>query len=121
MNISVEAHNIELSPEWKKKLEARLDDLSDPRDPVISARATCTFNPGQQPPAEVNMVLKMRGKNIVINKRADHVDAALQKVLDTVKREIHQFYDMRTEHRVRPGKEGEEAAAPVIPVDETDN
>lgn len=114
MKISVEAQNIELSPEWKDKIQERLEDLSDSRDPVISARATCSFRQGQQPPADVNLVVKMRGKNIVIKKSAEHVDAALHKVLDTFKREIRSFYDQRAEHHGRTRDEELEAAVPPL-------
>ena len=103
MNVTVEAQNIVLSPEWKRQVESRLSDLSDPRDPVIKARTICSYHQSQHPPAEVNLVVNLRGKNIVINKRGEHVDAALKKALDTVKREIRQFYDLRIAHRAKSG------------------
>ena len=103
MNITVEAQNIVLSPEWKRQVVSRLSDLSDPRDPVIKARTICSYHQGQHPPAEVNLVVNLRGKNIVVNKRGEHVDAALKKALDTVKREIRQFYDLRIAQRAKSG------------------
>jgi ribosome-associated translation inhibitor RaiA len=99
MNISVEAQNLDLAPHWKRQLEERLTDWSDPRDPVINARSTFCFRSKEIPPAEVTLVLSMRGKNIVVSKRADSVDAALNRVLDTTKREIRRFYDLRSDKR----------------------
>ena len=99
MNISVEAQNVDLAPHWKRQLEQRLADWSDPRDPVITARSTFCFRSKEIPPAEVTLVLSMRGKNIVVSKRADNLDAALNRVLDTTKREIRRFYDLRSDKR----------------------
>lgn len=99
MNISVEAQNVDLAPHWKRLLEERLADWSDPRDPVINARSTFCFRSKEIPPAEVSLVLSMRGKNIIVSKRADSIDAALNRVLDTTKREIRRFYDLRSDKR----------------------
>ncbi|MBN1945094.1 MAG: HPF/RaiA family ribosome-associated protein [Bradymonadales bacterium] len=118
MNITVEALNIELSPEWKRRVESRLRNLSDPQDPVINARTICSYHQGQQPPAEVNLVVNLRGKNIVITKRGEHVDAALKKALDTLKREIRQFYDLRIADRGRVATPAELAAVQAQPVAE---
>ena len=116
MNISVEAQNVDLAPHWKRQLEERLTDWSDPRDPVINARSTFCFRSQEIPPAEVTLVLSMRGKNIVVSKRADSIDAALNRVLDTTKREIRRFYDLRSDKRRGNGAQPplpESEAAPV--------
>ncbi len=101
MNLSVEAQNIELAPQWREQLEDRLNSLSDPRDPVISARSTFALNESEIPPADVRLVVGMKGKNIVVHKKGDNLEAALKTVLDTAKREIRRHYELRTERRTK--------------------
>ena len=99
MNIAVEAQHIDLSPEWKKNVAEKLSALSDPRDPIISVRATFLFHEGEVPPAEVKLVMGLRGKNLIAHKKGESCDAALKSSLDTAKREIRKYYDLRSDHR----------------------
>jgi ribosome-associated translation inhibitor RaiA len=101
MNVTVEAQNVELAPQWKQQVEERLEAWSDPRDPVISARSIVAYKQAEQPPAEVSLVVNLRGRNVVVTKRADTVDAALKTAMDCVKREIRQHYAQRSTHRGR--------------------
>lgn len=112
MKITVEAHNVELSSEWRRQVEERLNDLSDPRDPIVSVRSRFTFNQSEIPPAEVSLVCALRGKNIVATRRGDTVDVALKDTLDTAKREIRRFYAIRSDHRLRNGNNGQHEAVP---------
>ena len=104
MHFSVEAQNVEMEPVWKEQLDDRLQTLSDSRDPVISARSTFAFHENQVPPANINLVIRMRGKNIVISKKGETFDIVLKAVLETMKREIRQYYDLRSCHRLRPSE-----------------
>lgn len=99
MNVSFEGHNIDVLPEWKRQIEDRLAEWSDPRDPVIKARCSVSYKATEIPPAETSLVVTLRGRQIVVTKRGEHVDAALKQVIDTCKREIRQFYDLRSNHR----------------------
>ena len=119
MNISVETQNVDLSPEWRRKVEQKLDDWSDPRDPIISARSTISFKSGETPPAAVSLIVNLRGKNIVINKRGETVDVVLKNVLDTAKREIREFYKLRSDYRSHnaPAREVESMAVETLPAD----
>lgn len=101
MNVTLEAQNVDLAPHWKQQLEERLEALSDPRDPVISARSIVHYKPAEVPPAEVSLVVNLRGRSVVVTKRGETVDAALKVVMDCVKREIRQHYSQRSDHRVR--------------------
>lgn len=115
MNVTVEAQNVEMSPSWKAQVEERLRALSDPRDPIISARAICSFKPKEKPPAEVSLVVTVRGKNIVVSKKGEHIEGALKRSLDTLKREVRQFYDLRSTYRTgqMPSREV------IVPPEET--
>ena len=104
MHFSVEAQNVEMDAIWKEQLEERLLTLNDPRDPVISARSTFAFHENQVPPANINLVIGMRGKSIVISKKGETFDIVLKAILDTMKREVRQYYDLRSCHRVRPSE-----------------
>lgn len=99
MNVTVEAQNVEMSPDWKQQLQEKLAPLSDPRDPVINARSTFCFNATQKPPALVTLVISMRGKHIVVRRESETVDGALKMVLDTAKREVRKYYELRSSHR----------------------
>ncbi len=103
MKIMVEAQHVELSPEWKHHVGEKLSALSDPRDPILSARATFVYHEGETPPAEVKVLVGMRGKSLVAHKKGDSCDAALKTALDTSKREIRKYYDMRSDHRHEVG------------------
>ena len=99
MNVVVEAQHIELSPEWKESINEKLSALNDPRDPIVSVRATFSYNEGEVPPAEVKLVMGMRGKSLVAHKRGDACDSAMKMALDTAKREIRKYYEVRSDHR----------------------
>ncbi len=99
MHVSFEGHNVDVLPEWKQHLTERLGELSDPRDPVINARCSVSYKASEIPPAESSLVVSLRGKQIVVTKRAEHVDAALKLTLDIAKREIRQFYEQRSDYR----------------------
>jgi ribosome-associated translation inhibitor RaiA len=98
MNVSVEAQNVDLSPDWKLQIEDRLGELSDDRDPVVSARTTFVMHQNEIPPAHVTLVVGMRGKNLVAHKSGATMDIALKSTLDTMKREIRKFYEVRADH-----------------------
>ena len=115
MHISVETQNVDLSPEWKRKVESKLGEWSDQRDPIISARSTISFKSTEIPPAAVSLIINMRGKSIVVNKRGETVDATLKAVLDTVKREIREFYRLRSDYRARSSQVPEMEPADAAP------
>ena len=104
MHFSVEAQNVEMEVIWREQLQDRLHTLNDPRDPVISARSTFAFHENQVPPANINLVIGMRGKSIVISKKGETIEIVLKAVLDTMKREVRQYYDLRSSHRLRPAE-----------------
>lgn len=104
MHFSLEAQNVEMDPIWKEQLEGRLHALSDTRDPIISARSTFAFHENQVPPANINLVVGVRGKSIVISRKGGTFDVVLKAVLDTLKREVRRYYDVRSSHRLKPGE-----------------
>jgi ribosome-associated translation inhibitor RaiA len=99
MHVTLEAQNVDLAPHWKQQLEERLEAWSDPRDPVISARSIVAYKPTEVPPAEVSLVVNLRGQTVVVTKRGETVDAVLKVVMDRAKREIRQHYAQRSDHR----------------------
>lgn len=96
MYVALEAQHIDLHPAWKAQVETKLAELSDPRDPVVSVRGTFSFQKGETPPAEVRLVIGVRGKNLIATKRGDNCDVALKAALDTAKRELRKYYDVRS-------------------------
>ncbi|MCA9565250.1 MAG: HPF/RaiA family ribosome-associated protein [Myxococcales bacterium] len=101
MNITVEAQNVHLADQFRSQIEERIAEYSDPRDPVVSARATLTYNDNEVPPANVGIVMGLRKKDIVVSKAGETVDFALKSALDTAKREIRKHYDQRGERKFK--------------------
>ncbi len=99
MNVAIEAQHVDMHPSWKSQVETKLGELSDPRDPIISVRGTFSFHQGEKPPAEVRLVMAIRGKSLVAHKKGDNCDVALKLALDTAKRELRKHYDLRSSHK----------------------
>lgn len=96
MNVAIEAQHVDLKPSWKTQVEERLGDMNDPRDPIVSVRGTFSFHEGETPPAEVRLVMAVRGKSLIATKRGDTCDHALKLALDTARREVRKYYDIRS-------------------------
>lgn len=96
MNISVETQHLKLRDHWRDLLEERMSRVSDPSNPIVSVRATLAFHESEQPPGECRLVIGVSGKSIVVARKAETVDIALKNALDTAKREVRQYYDMRS-------------------------
>ena len=105
MKVSIESRNVDMTPRWKKEVEARMADLQQSHQNLTHGRVTLTKNPHHKKSpnvAEALVVVSLpRRQTLTARKEDKTFEEAIRKAFQAVSIELRKFCEKRAKKNVR--------------------
>ena len=102
MDLQIEGRDIELAPEWRADIEARVADLRPGRD-FTHVRVTLTRLDHRKPEDshDVLIVVQIPGHTITARKRQNSFEEAIRLAFSALETELDKIREKRAAHEIR--------------------
>ena len=104
MEVHIESRHVEMAPQRRVEIEARIADLQAGHDDLTHARVTLTKNRRHKQAddvAEALIVVALPGRTITARKQEDTFEEAIRSAFAAVAVELEKFRQKRASHEVR--------------------